>query len=100
MLEDVEGNPFDGKIEIACLPGSDSSSVHTVHMAGNSESSICLFFIHGAGSSAHTWHNQVEYMRSFAFMLALDLRSHGTSSTKIDMDIHSLVNDSGHNSIL
>lgn len=56
-------------------------------------SSLCLFFIHGAGSSALTWHHQFLQFRELALLIAPDLRGHGASSDGLDMSMESLIQD-------
>mmetsp|Transcript_11743 Transcript_11743/g.17787 ORF Transcript_11743/g.17787 Transcript_11743/m.17787 type:complete len:315 (-) Transcript_11743:31-975(-) len=68
-----------------------------VAIAGEcSDSGLCLLFIHGAGSSKHTWHNQVSCLRGHVLCIAPDMRSHGESSTELNMSISALTDDIVH----
>lgn len=58
-----------------------------------SDSGICLIFLHGAGSSKETWHNQIKQLRNHFLLLAPDMRSHGESSLSDDLSLNLLVAD-------
>ncbi|CAM9098938.1 unnamed protein product, partial [Ectocarpus fasciculatus] len=65
-----------------------------VYISGcRSTSNLCLLFIHGAGSSAFTWHHQVQQFQDIALLIAPDLRGHGGSTASLDMSIDALVED-------
>lgn len=65
-----------------------------VYVAGKEAASpLCLLFIHGAGSSAMTWHNQIAQFRRVCTVIAPDMRGHGASACSADVSIVSLVRD-------
>jgi protein phosphatase methylesterase 1 len=66
----------------------------SVHIAGEAaHSTICLFLIHGAGSSALTWHLQVLQLKDHMTIVAPDLRGHGSSFIPTSIMINDLVDD-------
>jgi protein phosphatase methylesterase 1 len=73
--------------------GSGSVSLAVGICGEASNSGICLLFLHGAGSSKETWHNQIKQLQSHFLLIAPDMRSHGASSLSVDLSLTMLVDD-------
>jgi pimeloyl-ACP methyl ester carboxylesterase len=57
------------------------------------QSKHCFVFIHGAGSSKYTWHQQIFQLSKYFLCLAPDFRGHGESSSCSSIALHLLVQD-------
>jgi pimeloyl-ACP methyl ester carboxylesterase len=55
--------------------------------------SLCFLFLHGAGSSKETWHNQINELKKYVLCIAPDLRGHGESSDCSSISLSLLVED-------
>lgn len=56
-------------------------------------SEYCFVFIHGAGSSKYSWHQQLSQFSKYFLCLAPDLRGHGDSSPCSSLALPLLVQD-------
>ena len=93
---------FDRSVDIkanrasSLLPdGTDEPNIR-VYVAGERAqhaADICLYFIHGAGSSSMTWHFQVQHLKDIAMIIAPDLRGHASSFVPSTMHMNDLVDD-------
>eukprot|EP01103_Thecamoeba_quadrilineata_P014066 TRINITY_DN407_c0_g1_i1.p1 TRINITY_DN407_c0_g1~~TRINITY_DN407_c0_g1_i1.p1 ORF type:complete len:341 (-),score=66.42 TRINITY_DN407_c0_g1_i1:7-969(-) len=63
----------------------DTEDVFRVYQAGSTGTTFLL--IHGGGHSALSWALTTKHMKSYAQVIALDLRGHGATQTSNDKDL-------------
>ena len=103
-------------VPVCHTTSSDGCLQVAVHVCEKKAGDLVMFLLHGAGSSAMTWHQQgwetlnnlilalylinlyellVSRLKHCCTLVAPDLRSHGISDYSFEMGINDLVNDIG-----
>jgi pimeloyl-ACP methyl ester carboxylesterase len=88
----TSSNPKDG-VEGESSEEGESIQLSVGISGESTQSDLCFIFLHGAGSSKYSWHQQISQFSKHFLCLAPDLRGHGDSSSCPSLALPLLVQD-------